>query len=75
MNMVELALKNRDKAPKKAFTCIDISACASLSTHATEIDYDYSYPIMDKVVSRSTNVFKMDDALINMLGALLIAIV
>lgn len=38
------------------------------STHADRIDCDSSYPMLDRIVFNSANMFEMDDALLKTLG-------
>lgn len=75
INMVDLASKIKGKFPKKsnAFTSsntyVKIHIYANISTYDKEIDLDSSYPMFERIVSRSTSVFKMDDALLHSLQA------
>lgn len=70
----------KGKSPNKVSACASSNTHASsnahahISTHANhstyieEIDHDSSYPMLDRIVFRSIDVFKMDDALLNMMG-------
>lgn len=69
INMVELASKIKGKYLNKAIAYANIYAHANPSTLIEKIDHDSSYPMLDRIVSRSIDVFKMNDALLNTLGA------
>jgi len=46
-----------------------ISTCTNPSICAAEIYHDSSYPMLDRIVSKSIDVFKIDCTILHMLGA------